>query len=68
MQRYRSGHNGADSKTVWLFGSVCSRKPSVHAGFREYSVLIFMLVLSFCSVLFPGLDLARKTGRTEDIT
>ena len=41
MQRYRSGHNGADSKSVWEQShegsnpSRCAKKISLQAGLRR---------------------------------
>ena len=60
MQRYRSGHNGADSKSCFHFGSPNCRKASNHAGLRASSNRELGSVLSCCSSQFPRLEFCGK--------
>jgi len=60
LQRYRSGHNGADSKSCFHFGSPNCRKASNHAGLRASSNRELGSVLSCCSSRFPRLEFCGK--------
>ena len=59
-ERYRSGHNGADSKSCFHFGSPNCRKASNHAGLRASSNCELGSVLSCCSSQFPRLEFCGK--------
>ena len=60
MQTYRSGHNGADSKSCFHFGSPNCRKASNHADLRASSNRELGSVLSCCSSQFPRLEFCGK--------
>ena len=60
LQRYPSGHNGADSKSCFHFESPNCRKASNHAGLRASSNRELGSVLSCCSSQFPRLEFCGK--------
>ena len=60
LQRYPSGHNGADSKSCFEFGSPHNRKASNHAGLRASSNRKIGSVLSCCSSHFLRLEFCRR--------
>ena len=64
-ERYRSGHNGADSKSLIQFGTPYPAKPLFTKVFvgsitTEYSFSLH-LFSSFCKVCFEGFDGENNT-------
>lgn len=59
MQTYRSGHNGADSKSTPVRATKKSPIPCVSSTHRVLLKFIFLLVLSCFSILFLTLFFSR---------
>ena len=39
--RYRSGHNGADSKSIRVCGSLTTQNPLFYGLFSKFNILVF---------------------------